>query len=182
MQRNAERLQALVSDLLETAGQRDGPPQLARSSTDLALIARQVVESAQPGAGAAGVELGIEGPDAVPAFVDDRRMRQVVDNLVSNALKYTDAGGRVDVRLTAVDGHAEIAVIDTGIGITHGDLEQLFVPFFRADDARRRVSPGVGLGLGIARTIVEAHGGSLTVSSAPGEGSRFIVTLPRTPG
>ncbi len=181
VQRNAERLQALVSDLLETAGQREGPLQLARSSTDLARIVRQTVESAQPAAAAAGVELAIDGPGAVPAFIDDRRMRQVVDNLVSNALKYTDAGGRVDVLLAAVDGRAEVTVADTGIGIAPDDLEQLFVPFFRADDARRRVSPGVGLGLGIARAIVEAHGGRVDVESAVGTGSRFTVTLPRSP-
>ena len=170
IQRNAERLQVLVSDLLETAGQREGPMRLARSSSDLAALVRDVVETSRPAADAAAVTLSLDVPPAVPAFVDERRIRQVVDNLVANAVKYTDAGGRVDVRLQQVDGVAELVVADTGIGIDAADLEHLFEPFFRADDARRRVSPGVGLGLGIARHIVEAHRGSLTVVSARGEG------------
>jgi PAS domain S-box-containing protein len=181
IQRNAERLLLLVSDLLATAGQREGLPVMARTSADLADLTREVVESVQPTADAAAVTIDVDLPDAVPACVDARRLRQVVDNLVSNAVKYTDAGGRVDVRLRALDGLAELTVADTGIGIAADDLEQLFEPFFRADEARRRVSPGVGLGLGIARSIVEAHGGRVAVSSEPGEGSRFVVTLPTTP-
>ncbi len=178
IQRNAERLLLLVSDLLATAGQREGPPVLSRSAVDLAGLTREVVESAQPAADVAAVAIEVDLPDALPAVVDDHRLRQVVDNLVSNAVKYTDAGGRVEVRLRARDGVAELTVADTGIGISADDLEQLFVPFFRADEARRRVSPGVGLGLGIARSIVDAHGGRVEVSSEPGEGSRFVVTIP----
>lgn len=181
VQRNAERLEVLVADLLETAGQREGPMRLARSSSDLATLVRDVVDTARPGAEAARVALTLEAPPTVPAFVDERRIRQVVDNLVSNAVKYTDAGGEVAVRLVDENGVAELVVADTGIGISAGDLEQLFVPFFRADDARKRVSPGVGLGLGIARHIVEAHGGRIEVTSTPGDGSRFVVTVPRAP-
>ena len=179
MQRNTDRLRDLVSDLLETAALRDGPPLLAPSPTDVALVAREVVESAQPTADAAGVALTVDAPGEVSAVVDDRRIRQVLDNLVSNAVKYTDTGGRVDVRLRIVDGVVELTVADDGIGIMDEELDQLFIPFFRTEAARRRVSPGVGLGLGIVRAIVEAHGGQVDVASTPGEGSSFVVTLPR---
>ena len=117
MQRNTDRLRDLVSDLLETAALRDGPPLLAPSPTDVALVAREVVESTQPTADAAGVALTVDARGEVSALVDDRRIRQVLDNLVSNAVKYTDSGGRVDVRLRTADGVVELAVADTGIGI-----------------------------------------------------------------
>ena len=181
VKRNSVRLQSLVSDLLETALQRDGSPTLSCSSIDVAALVREVVESALPGASARGIALVLDAPGTVLAFVDPPRLRQVVDNLVSNAVKYTDSGGRVAVGVRTDERNVEISVSDTGIGIAPGDLERLFTPFFRTRQARERMSPGVGLGLGISRAIVDAHGGLLEVDSSPGRGSTFRATLPRDP-
>ncbi len=139
---------------------------------------REVVESAQPSATAGGIALVLTRRASVIAVVDPPRLRQVVDNLVSNAVKYTDRGGRVDVSVRADEQSVEITVVDTGIGVAPGDLDRLFTPFFRSRQARERLAPGVGLGLGISRAIVDAHGGLLEVDSLPGRGSTFRATLP----
>jgi len=109
---------------------------------------------------------------------DAARLRQMALNLVSNAVKYTPAEGRVRVTLTGQDGWARLEVADTGIGIAPADLPHVFDRFFRADEARARTEGGTGLGLAIARWTVEAHGGRLTVASQPGKGSVFTVLLP----
>ena len=178
VKRNSVRLSRLVSDLLETTLQRDGSPVLVRSPIDVADLVREVVESAQPGARAGGIELYLDAPAAVFASVDPPRLRQVVDNLVSNAVKYTDSGGRVSVGVRADEQSVEITVVDTGIGVAPDDLDRLFTPFFRSRQARERQAPGAGLGLGISRAIVDAHGGILEVDSEPGRGSTFRATLP----
>ncbi len=181
--RSAVRLRTLVSDLLDPAtsdsgGRPRGQIVLECVPTDLAGLVVEVVESVLPEAKAAHVVLAVVtlGPSRV--VLDPQRVRQAVENLVGNAVKYTDAGGRVDVRLRVHDGTAVLSVEDTGIGIEPGDMTRLFTPFFRADPARRRVAPGLGLGLGIARSIVLAHGGSLEVRSESGRGSTFIAMLP----
>jgi len=109
---------------------------------------------------------------------DAARLRQMVLNLMSNAVKYTPAEGRVRVTLTGQDGWVRLEVADTGIGIAPVDLPLVFDRFFRADEARARTEGGTGLGLAIARWTVEAHGGRLTVASQPGKGSVFTVLLP----
>ena len=179
IQRNALRLHHLVSDLLETAYQREGPVPLVHESVDVADLVREAVEAARPTALVNGVDLDTDAEGPLPAQVDPARLRQVVDNLVSNALKYTDPGGRVEVEVGAGGGTVAITVTDTGIGISPSDLEKLFTPFFRSRQAQMRLVPGVGLGLGIARAIVVAHGGRLEVVSTLGQGTTFSVTLPR---
>ncbi|VXC55015.1 Two-component sensor histidine kinase [Nocardioides sp. AX2bis] len=181
--RSAVRLRALVADLLDPAttmaGDRTrGEIALDCVSTDLTGLVVEVVESALPGALAAHVVLAARTHGTTRVVLDPHRVRQVVENLVGNAVKYTDSGGRVDVVLDLRDHEAVLSVADTGIGIEAGDVAQLFTPFFRADPARRRISPGLGLGLGIARSIVLAHGGRLEVHSEPGRGSTFVATLP----
>jgi len=105
-------------------------------------------------------------------------MFQLLDNLVSNAIKFTPAGGDVRVSLTPVNGVVRLEVSDTGIGIATAEQTRLFERFFRASTASDRQIPGTGLGLYIARAIVEAHGGSIAVRSEPGEGTSFCVELP----
>jgi signal transduction histidine kinase len=105
-------------------------------------------------------------------------MGQVVDNLVSNAIKYTPAGGRVEVCLVLDGNRAELAVSDTGIGIGATDRDRLFTRFFRTRDARDQSIQGIGLGLSIAKSIVEGHGGRIEVESEPGSGSVFRVRVP----
>ncbi|CAN5474935.1 hypothetical protein BH09ACT12_BH09ACT12_35130 [soil metagenome] len=178
IQRNAGRLRHLVSDLLDSAQHRGGPMVLTRRSVDLSLVVREALEAALPAAAAAGIVLEAKNRGTIRADVDSGRMRQVIDNLISNSVKYSDPGGQVCVHLRRIDHDAVLEVIDNGIGMSQGDLAQLFTAFFRAEPARQRHAPGAGLGLGICQAIVVAHGGQIEVISAPGEGTTVTVTLP----
>jgi signal transduction histidine kinase len=113
--------------------------------------------------------------------VDLHRIREMLLNLIDNAIKYTPAGGAVGVGLSEEDGAVVMTVRDSGIGIAPGDLPHIFDRFWRADPARSRTGdrPGTGLGLAITKWIAEAHGGSITVQSRPGRGTIFTVRLPR---
>jgi signal transduction histidine kinase len=111
---------------------------------------------------------------------DAAALRRALLNLVENAIKYTPSGGKVEIGLGRGDGAAEVTIADSGIGIEADDLERIFEPFLRLDAARARDTGGAGLGLAIARSIVIAHGGAITVESRPGSGSRFTVRLPST--
>ena len=176
--RNGERLNRLVADLLHTARVEEGPMEVVRTPQDLAEIVRASVEAASPVAQAAGVELRLDAPATLVAPVDGQRIAQAVDNLLSNAIKYTPSGGHVEVRL-AVDGsRVEICVADSGIGIQAADRDRLFTRFFRARHAEEQSVQGLGLGLGIARSIVEGHGGRIDVESEVGRGSVFRIRLP----
>jgi signal transduction histidine kinase len=176
--RNARRLLRLVGDLLFIAQVEAGKLSLERSEVDLAAVASESVEAARPRADAAGVALATDVAE-LPAILGDRdRIGQAVDNLVSNALKFTLRGGSVTVRLRRDDGHALVEVADTGMGISRADQERLFERFFRTDAATSAAIPGVGLGLTITRAIVEGHGGSVSVHSVEGEGTTFAMRLP----
>ncbi|GAB2456545.1 hypothetical protein GCM10027062_40990 [Nocardioides hungaricus] len=177
-QRNAVRLRALVSDLLQVAQAGEGGLQVARTPTDLGALLRDAVEAALPVAQAGEVGVAVRAEDRLVAMVDEQRLRQVVDNLLSNALKYTDAGGSVSVEARRAGGTVEIEVADTGIGIAPEDLDRLFGRFVRGRTAQERMVPGAGLGLNIVRAIVQAHGGEVRVASEVGAGSRFTVALP----
>lgn len=178
IQRNADRLRDLVSDLLDSAQHRTGPLDLTRTSVDLSRIAGEALEAALPSARAAGVDLEGHILDGVRGDGDPGRLRQVIDNLVSNAVKYSDAGDRVTLSLRRAGSVAVLEVEDTGIGMTPSDLDLLFTPFFRSDQARARQAPGVGLGLGICEAIMVAHGGSIETVSVLGEGTTFTAFLP----
>ncbi len=176
--RNNGRLHRLVADLLETARTDQGSMPVVRASTDLAAIVRECVEAAAPTAQRCGVELVQETPGTMVLLADEERMRQVVDNLVSNAMKYTGAGGRVCVTLGIDGNRAELCVADTGLGIAATDRERLFTRFFRSRQAEERSIQGIGLGLSIVKSIVESHGGRIEVESELGSGSVFRVRLP----
>lgn len=126
-----------------------------------------------------GVELKREIEPEVMTVVDGAKIRQVAENLLSNALRYTDAGGTVSVSLASGEKDITISVADTGIGIAAKDLPYIFERFYRTDVSRARTSGGIGIGLAIVKAIVEAHGGTIEVESEPGKGSRFIVKIPR---
>jgi len=176
--RNGERLNMLVSDLLHTARVDQGPMEVVRTRQDLGEIVRASVDAAAPAARAAGVELRLDAPSTLVTQVDGQRIAQAIDNLVSNAVKYTPRGGHVEVRL-ALDGQRiEICVADSGIGIQPSDRDRLFTRFFRAQDAEEQSVQGLGLGLGIAKSIVESHGGRIDVESEVGRGSVFRIRLP----
>lgn len=179
------RMTELVDALLTLARVDEGRLELHREPTDLVALVAEVYETAQMLGEEAGLTVALESPAApVRAEVDAARLRQLVLNLVTNAVKYTPDGGQVSLTLGATEHHATITVRDTGIGIAPGDLTHVFERFWRADAARSRTGdrPGIGLGLAIGKWIAEAHGGTLAVSSRPGRGSTFTVTIPRAEG
>lgn len=178
-ERNAHRLLRLVGDLLFTAQVESGKFPLDARDIALGTIASASVESARPVADAAGIRLIEQVPDS-PMIVhgDPVRLGQAVDNLVSNAIKFTPRGGTVTVALSVEGANALITVRDTGMGIAESELDQLFSRFFRATTATRNAVPGVGLGLTITKAIVTAHGGEMGVASEEGVGTQFSMTLP----
>ena len=176
--RNAERLLGLVNDLLFVARLQAGELSLQPEEVDFAGVVRDGVTAMEPRAAAKGITLTCV-VDAVPSVQADRgRMLQVLDNLVSNALKFTPAGGAVHVALSQDGGRARLEVTDSGIGIGADDQRRLFQRFFRAENAVQQQVPGTGLGLYISRVIAEAQGGSLSVRSELGRGSTFRLELP----
>ncbi|HEY2805265.1 MAG TPA: HAMP domain-containing sensor histidine kinase [Gemmatimonadales bacterium] len=172
----------LVDALLTLARVDEGRMELHRERMSLNELFADVYETAQILGEEAGVDVTLELPDEpVMVEVDGGRIRQLVMNLVTNAVKYTPAGGKVWMTLTGSPQAATVSLRDTGIGIAPGDVARVFDRFWRADPARSRTGerPGIGLGLAISKWIAEAHGGSIAVTSRPQRGSTFTVTLPR---
>jgi len=120
----------------------------------------------------------LAAPEEMIVHADATQLVQLVGNLLDNAVKYTPAGGRVDVTAAQTDGGVTISVRDTGIGIPHGEVDRIFERFYRVDKARSRRLGGTGLGLAIVKGIVEAHGGAISVETELGKGSTFTVVLP----
>ena len=175
IRRNSERLLTLVSDLLAS---RNGQLIVTPHAVNVAELVRSSVSSALPKATASGIVLTAEVPDSLEAHVDGARISQVLDNLVSNAIKYSPDGGSVRVSLVEEDGNLACRVTDTGMGMSPEDASEVFAKFFRTSNVRRTAIPGVGLGLPISKAIVEAHGGSINVDSTLGEGTVFTFRVP----
>jgi signal transduction histidine kinase len=138
------------------------------------------VTAAGPRAEAAGVTVGIETPDQLVVDGDRVRLGQVLDNLLTNAVKYSPDGGHVLVHLAEVGETVRCEVIDHGMGMTEQDTHKVFERFYRTSHARMSTIPGLGLGLAVTRDIVEAHGGTITCHSALGQGATFTIILPTT--
>jgi two-component system phosphate regulon sensor histidine kinase PhoR len=150
---------------------------LARRQVDLGELAAVHVESIRATARGKGVEVVlIADEDPPPLYADEMRLGQLLDNLLSNAVKFTPADGTVTVTIATRGDAARIEVLDTGVGIPEAEPDNLFVRFFRASTAR--TVAGTGLGLAIAKSIAEAHGGTIEVESEVGVGTRFVVDLP----
>ena len=175
-QRNAKRLQGLVGDLLATAQAGAGAFTLQTAPVDLNEVVSQSVASALPAAEAAEVSLEAELGASATLDADAGRLGQAIDNLISNALKFTPAGGAVTVSTGTRGLDAVVTVRDTGVGIPAEELEHLSERFYRATTAQH--IPGIGLGLTVVRQIAAAHGGRLEVDSAEGEGTAFALVLP----
>ncbi len=180
--RQINQMSELVTNLLTLARADEGRAGLVQRDADLRELVREALETAE----LLGTDQGITvrsdlPPEPVVVPLDPPRIRQLLMNLVTNAVKYTPAGGQVSIRLSETDESAVLSVADTGIGIAPGDLEHVFERFWRADPARSRTGerPGTGLGLAICKWIAEAHGGGIAVQSRPGRGTIFTVTLPR---
>ncbi|MBA3413920.1 MAG: response regulator [Chloroflexia bacterium] len=179
VQANADRLVTLVDDLLETSHLESGRVALEREAIDLAPLIDQVAASMRPQVEAKRQTLTLDTTPGLPAvWADPQRIVQVLTNLISNANKYTPAGGRIEIAVRETGGAVRCEVADTGIGLAPDELEHLFAKFFRARNQATLATPGTGLGLTITKALVEMHGGTVSVVSAPGEGSRFGFTLP----
>ena len=176
--RNAERLLRLVSDLLFVSQVDAGKLGLQLTDVDLAELATEAVESASPAAAEKGVAMHVDAPPGTSVRGDSARLAQLLDNLVSNAVKFTPEGGRVDVRMRADGSRAVLEVADTGMGIARTEQPHVFDRFFRTSSAMEHAVSGTGLGLAIAKAIVDAHDGQIAVISEPGEGTTFRVELP----
>ncbi|HKS02707.1 MAG TPA: ATP-binding protein [Arthrobacter sp.] len=175
VQRNAHHLLGLVNDLIAVASERI---ELALQEADVAGLLAGVVASSQPKAAGSGVELVLDVERPLTARVDPGRIRQVFGNLVSNAIKFSPEGGTVIARAHRADSHVVCSIADTGIGMDGQEQEQAFTKFFRAARSRDTAIPGAGLGLPISKTIVEGHGGSITLRSSPGQGTTVTLSLP----
>lgn len=175
VQRNAERLLSLVSDLLVSASTVLA---VHPRRTDLAGLIQTTIGSAQAQADASHVSLHADVPVPLWAHADPLRISQALDNLVSNAIKYSPDGGDVTVRARTEADWVQLQVQDTGMGIGEEETSRIFTRFFRTQAARQAAIPGVGLGLSITKTIVERHGGNITCQSKPGAGTTFTMMLP----
>ena len=177
--RSSERLLRLVDDLLFVARLQAGKGlQLERTELDLCAVAAQAVAEARPRAATKGLTLNCFADGPVLVEADKGRLFQLLENLISNAIKFTPPEGRVDVRVIGLEAAGVLEVTDTGIGVTPRDAERLFDRFFRASSAVNAQIPGTGLGLFIARAIAEAHGGHISAMSDVGQGTTFRIELP----
>jgi signal transduction histidine kinase len=175
--RSSQRLLRLVDDLLFVARLQSGRLELTPTYLDLNDVARQAAEEARGRADAKDLELVVDSNGPVPVEADRGRLFQLLDNLVSNAIKFTPDGGRVDIRV-ARDGSAVLEICDTGIGFTETEAARVFERFYRTDRAVERQVPGTGRGLFSAAAITEAHGGQISAHPRDGGGAVFRVELP----
>jgi signal transduction histidine kinase/ActR/RegA family two-component response regulator len=175
--RNQLRLLKLVNSLLDFARIEAGRVEPLLERTDVAALVREVAEAFRPAVERAGLRFEVEAPRPVDAAVDREMFEKILLNLLSNALKYT-LSGEIRVALSAAGGAVELSVTDTGAGIAREEQARIFERFHRVEGTPARTVEGSGIGLALVAELARIHGGSAAVRSAPGEGSRFTVTLP----
>jgi signal transduction histidine kinase len=181
VQRSSSRLLGLVNDLLLVAQARAGRLEMNKTRCDLVEVARLSAEAAFAAANKKGVHVTLSLPGPVVLDADPMRLGQAIDNLISNAVKFTPAGGSVEVALATAADRVEISVTDTGTGMTSEEAGAVFDRFFRTESANANQIQGTGLGLAITKLIVEAHAGTIAVSSEQNVGTTFRISLPREP-
>jgi signal transduction histidine kinase/CheY-like chemotaxis protein len=178
--RNAKSQAQLVADLLDVSRIISGKLRLDVREVDLISIVNAAIDSVRPAVDAKGIRLEtMLDPAAGPISGDADRLQQVVWNLLTNAVKFTPKGGKIEVKVQRIDSHAEIVVSDSGVGINKEFLPYVFDRFRQADASTTRIHGGLGLGLSIVRQLVDLHGGSASVhSEGEGKGATFTITLP----
>jgi signal transduction histidine kinase len=175
----SDRVLAMLTTLTDIIEAEAGAMRLEKHSEDLGQIVREAVELYELVAKDAGVTIVTHLAPEIRIFADRRRISQACANLIDNAIKYTDAGGRVEVDVLAAGGNAVLRVTDTGVGIAPEDRERVWERLFRADPSRGE--RGLGIGLSLVKAVVEAHGGNVTLESSLGKGSTFEIRLPLAP-
>lgn len=179
LDRNVTRLSGLVGEILEVARLQSGKLKLSVQPVPVDEIVDEVIDSFGETARRVGVDVAFAGQQSLVVMADRNRLTQVLFNLVSNALKFTPAGGRITVEATPQHADIEVLVRDTGLGLTPEQIERLFQPFVQVHDPMTVTAAGTGLGLYISKGLVEAQGGTISCSSdGPGRGSTFRFTLP----
>jgi len=172
-----EHMLDLIDDLLRYSRLRTAARTMGRERVELAEIVRGAAELFRPRADEKGLDLEVHATSARLVGVRDS-LTDLVNNLVSNAIRYTPEGGKVSVRVGTEAGRPRLAVADTGIGIPDDELPHIFDEFFRGREAKKVFAHGTGLGMTIIERVVEMHGGDIDVTSAPGAGTEFVVTFP----
>jgi len=172
------RITRMVGDLERLARLENENVILDKSEFNISELTKRVTQNFEADFNNKSIEVNVIGEDEM-IFADKDKISQVLINLFSNALKYTEQGGKLDITVNGTDGAVEIKVKDTGQGISPEDLPYIFERFYRADKSRNRMTGGAGIGLAITRAIVDAHKGSITVHSEINKGTVFIITLPR---
>lgn len=177
---SGRQLSALVDDVVDVAMLSSGRPALKLDTVDLAKVINEVVRTHESLIRGRPITLDVTVADDLPAlFADRKRLRQVVTNLVANAIKFTDEGHvRIAARRRPDAAGVEVEIVDTGVGISEEELPGLFDEYKQGSNVDSRRRKGAGLGLAICRRLIELHGGEITASSRPGEGSRFVFRLP----
>jgi PAS domain S-box-containing protein len=179
IERNAQAQVQLVDDILDVARGMAGNLRLNIQPIDVVAVTHRSVEAIAPAAAAKHIDLRVQAPAPVAVAGDAGRLQQVVWNVLSNAVKFTDVGGRITIDVAARNGHAEVEVSDSGVGIPPAFLPYVFDKFRQADGSLTRQHGGLGLGLAIARHLVELHGGSIEAcSDGEGRGATFLIRLP----
>ncbi|MBT2568039.1 HAMP domain-containing histidine kinase [Arthrobacter sp. ISL-85] len=177
VRRNADHLLNLVNDLIAVASEQ---MDLSLAEADLARVLALEVDAALPKAAAKGLQLVLDARQPLPGRLDPERIGQVVRNLLSNAIKYSPNGGLIRASAVRTDAGLVCSITDTGLGMTEEEQEQAFTKFFRSARSRETAIPGAGLGLPVSKTIVEGHGGSIRLDSAPGVGTTATFVLPES--
>ena len=172
-------LSRLINDLQLLALADSGRFSLVRKPEDIAQIVSNVITSIRPKIDSKKIKISLDLPELPPIEIDAHRISQVLRNLLENAIRHTPGDGEISVSVRENGGDIEVAVSDTGDGISAEDLPYIFERFFRVDKSRARHTGGSGLGLTIAKRLVEAHGGKIKVHSQVGKGSRFTFTIPK---
>ena len=176
--REAVRLGQMINDFLDLARLESGRTHMAQEPVNVTEIISETLAILQPQAAEQQISISLQVPETLPTIIGDAaRLKQVMVNLASNAVKYNHEGGRVDIEVKVGENKLNVAVKDTGKGIAEKDLPHIFERFYRVDDSEQQCK-GTGLGLSIAKHIVEVHGGTISVQSVQGQGSTFAFTLP----
>lgn len=179
IQRNAHRMRDLIDDLMDLSRIESGGGAPDPSQVDVVRLAQTLVADAKPRLARAKLEARVRSAAAPPAWADRKALEQVLENLLTNAIRYSDEGGTITIDVEPRGEMLEVSVEDTGIGIPEEAVDRIFERFYRVDASRSRAIGSTGLGLSIVRHLVQAMGGTIRVESKLREGSRFTFTLPR---
>lgn len=182
MQRSTERLNNLINDLIMLSTTETGTLQLNLKHLNLIPLAEKCLNRYTTIAGQKGIAIQLDCEDAeMLVRADEEKITWVINQLLDNAVKYTNQHGRITMKIETDTRHAIVSVEDDGIGFTSSHIEEIFEPFHQLDGSSRRKQGGTGIGLALARRILEAHGTTILVTSQPGKGSRFQFQLPLAP-